>query len=73
MNVLNRVAHDTKDLHKDDIDIDLQSTEGTNEAYKLLEKIIKQTREDKVAAQEASEAKSMFLWRIGISHPVHNG
>ena len=67
-NVLNRVAKDTKDSHNHNIDIDLQSASGTNKAYKLLERIIKQTREDKVAAQEASEAKSMFL--ANMSHEI---
>lgn len=67
-NVLNRVAEDTKDSHYHNIDIDLQSSAGTNEAYKLLERIIKQTREDKIIAQEASEAKSMFL--ANMSHEI---
>ena len=66
--VLNSVAHDTRDTHDHDIDIDLQSAEGTSAAYKLLETIIEQTRADKTAAQEASEAKSMFL--ANMSHEI---
>ena len=67
-NVLRGVAEDTKDTHDHNIDIDLQSSKGTAEAYKLLERIIEQTREDKISAQEASEAKSMFL--ANMSHEI---
>ena len=67
-NVLTGVAEDTRDTHDHDIVIDLHSTSGTAEAYKLLETIIQQTRDDKVAAQEASEAKSMFL--ANMSHEI---
>jgi len=58
-NVLKRVVDNTED--SSDIDINLHSSKGTIKAYKLLESIIAQTREDKISAQEASEAKSMFL------------
>ncbi|MDQ7045719.1 MAG: ATP-binding protein [Sulfurimonas sp.] len=67
-NVLNSVALDTKGTHGHDIDINLQTAQGTSEAYKLLETIIDQTREDKKSAQEASEAKSMFL--ANMSHEI---
>ncbi|MDB2562054.1 ATP-binding protein [Sulfurimonas sp.] len=67
-NVLTGVAEDTRDTHEHDIIIDLHSANGTAEAYKLLETIIQQTRNDKVAAQEASEAKSMFL--ANMSHEI---
>ena len=67
-NVLKRVARDTKDTHGHDIDVNLHSSDGTTEAYKLLETIIEQTREDKISAQEASEAKSMFL--ANMSHEI---
>ncbi len=63
--VLKRVAEDT---NKEDIEINLHTSEGTAEAYGLLEKIIAQTREDKKLAQEASEAKSMFL--ANMSHEI---
>lgn len=48
--------------------IDLNTAEGTNEAYALLEDIIEQTKKDKITAQEASEAKSMFL--ANMSHEI---
>ncbi len=49
-------------------EIDLNSAEGTQEAYALLEDIIEQTKKDKKTAQEASEAKSMFL--ANMSHEI---
>ncbi|HIP14191.1 MAG TPA: response regulator [Sulfurimonas autotrophica] len=63
--VLRKVAEDT---NESDIDINLHTTKGTQEAYSLLEKIIEQTKKDKEAAQEASEAKSMFL--ANMSHEI---
>ena len=66
--VLKSVAQDTRDTHGHNIDIDLESSTGTSEAYHLLETIIDQTREDKISAQEASEAKSMFL--ANMSHEI---
>jgi signal transduction histidine kinase/CheY-like chemotaxis protein len=65
--VLKRVAHDTTENEQSAI-IDLQTADGTAQAYDLLEKIIEQTREDKESAQEASEAKSMFL--ANMSHEI---
>ena len=67
-NVLRGVAEDTRDTHGHDVVIDLHTSQGTTEAYKLLETIIQQTRDDKVIAQEASEAKSMFL--ANMSHEI---
>ena len=64
-NVLKRVAEDT---NEEKTEINLHTSEGTAEAYSLLEKIIAQTREDKESAQEASEAKSMFL--ANMSHEI---
>ena len=64
-NVLKKVADDTDDT---DENINLHTAEGTNKAYKLLEKIIEQTKRDKLSAQEASEAKSMFL--ANMSHEI---
>ncbi|MBU1975986.1 MAG: nitrate- and nitrite sensing domain-containing protein, partial [Nanoarchaeota archaeon] len=66
-NVLQKVAEDTDDA-KNKSNINLHTSEGTAEAYALLERIIKQTREDKTFAQEASEAKSMFL--ANMSHEI---
>lgn len=65
--VLKRVAEDTNE-GEDQVDINLQTAEGTSQAYDLLEKIIEQTRQDKESAQEASEAKSMFL--ANMSHEI---
>lgn len=48
--------------------INLDTAEGTTQAYGLLESIIEQTRKDKEFAQEASEAKSMFL--ANMSHEI---
>lgn len=64
-NVLKRVA---KGYNLKEKKIDLQTSDGTNLAYKLLEEIIEQTKRDKTAAQEASEAKSMFL--ANMSHEI---
>ena len=66
-NVLKRVAEDTSD-GRTSANINLNNAKGTEEAYLLLENIIKQTREDKESAQEASEAKSMFL--ANMSHEI---
>ncbi|EDZ61715.1 nitrate/nitrite sensing signal transduction histidine kinase [Sulfurimonas gotlandica GD1] len=66
--VLKRVAEDTSDEDDETAVINLQTADGTAQAYDLLEKIIAQTREDKESAQEASEAKSMFL--ANMSHEI---
>ena len=66
--VLTKVAEDTNETDEDAININLHTAQGTAEAYKLLEKIIEQTKRDKEAAQEASEAKSMFL--ANMSHEI---
>ncbi|WP_297443001.1 ATP-binding protein [Sulfurimonas sp.] len=66
-NVLKRVAEDTSDGEKHS-NINLHTAKGTEEAYRLLENIIEQTRRDKESAQEASEAKSMFF--ANMSHEI---
>ena len=66
--ILKNVAYDTRDSHGHEIDINLDTADGTQEAYNLLNTIIEQTREDKNSAQEASEAKSMFL--ANMSHEI---
>ena len=48
--------------------INLDTAEGTAQAYTALEKVIEQTRRDKEFALEASEAKSMFL--ANMSHEI---
>ncbi len=69
--VLNRAAEGASEetgeesLHGN---INLDTSEGTAQAYALLENIIDQTRRDKEFAMEASEAKSMFL--ANMSHEI---
>ena len=65
--VLKNVAKDTQH-DEDEANINLDTSEGTSRAYKLLEDIIQQTRQDKEFALEASEAKSMFL--ANMSHEI---
>jgi signal transduction histidine kinase/CheY-like chemotaxis protein len=68
--VLRRVAEDTHDSEAEVLShtINLDTTEGTAQAYALLERIIEQTLNDKQYAMEASEAKSMFL--ANMSHEI---
>ena len=66
--VLSRALEDSSDVHMQNVDIDLQTAQGTAEAYNLLERIIENTRRDKEVAMEASEAKSMFL--ANMSHEI---
>lgn len=68
--VLKRVAEDTHDNEAETLShtINLDTTEGTAQAYALLERIIEQTLNDKQYAMEASEAKSMFL--ANMSHEI---
>ncbi|HHH73156.1 MAG TPA: response regulator, partial [Sulfuricurvum sp.] len=63
--VLQRAA---EGLESEKSDINLDTSEGTAQAYALLEHIIEQTKEEKENAQEASEAKSMFL--ANMSHEI---
>ncbi|SFV74467.1 BarA sensory histidine kinase (= VarS = GacS) [hydrothermal vent metagenome] len=66
--VLVKVAEDIKHDDEDEIEINLDTAKGTTQAYALLERVIDQTRKDKLAAQEANEAKSMFL--ANMSHEI---
>lgn len=68
--VLKRVADDTHDNEAEALSqsINLDTAEGTAQAYFLLERIIEQTMNDKQFAMEASEAKSMFL--ANMSHEI---
>lgn len=68
--VLRRVAEDTHDTEAEVLShtINLDTAEGTAQAYALLERIIEQTINDKQFAMEASEAKSMFL--ANMSHEI---
>jgi len=63
--ILKRAAEGAESEHDE---IKLDTARGTAQAYALLESIIEQTQRDKVAAQEASEAKSMFL--ANMSHEI---
>ncbi|MGZ8548927.1 MAG: ATP-binding protein [Sulfuricurvum sp.] len=68
--VLKRVADDTRNNEAEALSqsINLDTAEGTAQAYTLLERIIEQTMNDKQYAMEASEAKSMFL--ANMSHEI---
>lgn len=68
--VLRRVAEDTHDAEAEVLShtINLDTAEGTAQAYTLLERIIEQTINDKQFAMEASKAKSMFL--ANMSHEI---
>ena len=48
--------------------INLDTSKGTTQAYKLLETIIQQSVDDRESAMQASEAKSMFL--ANMSHEI---
>jgi len=67
--VLNRVAEDTADEESDIAHkINLDTADGTAQAYALLESVIDQTKLETENAKEASEAKSMFL--ANMSHEI---
>jgi signal transduction histidine kinase/DNA-binding response OmpR family regulator len=48
--------------------IDLDTHEGTREAYKFLETLVETAKEDKMTALQANEAKSLFL--ANMSHEI---
>ena len=50
------------------IDINLDTAEGTAKAYALLQTIIEEARHEQQRAEEASEAKSLFL--ANMSHEI---
>ena len=67
--VLNRVAEDTAEEDSDIAHkINLDTSDGTAQAYALLESVIDQTKQESEKAMEASEAKSMFL--ANMSHEI---
>ena len=67
--VLNRVAEDTAEAEGDLAHkINLDTANGTAQAYALLESVIEQTKQESEKAMEASEAKSMFL--ANMSHEI---
>ena len=48
--------------------LNLETIEGINTAYEILEKALKKAQEAKMLAEEASQAKSMFL--ANMSHEI---
>ncbi|RRS32939.1 MAG: histidine kinase [Epsilonproteobacteria bacterium (ex Lamellibrachia satsuma)] len=58
------LAADTADIEN----IDLDTHEGTREAYKFLESLVDTAKEDKLTALQANEAKSLFL--ANMSHEI---
>jgi len=74
-NVLNKAIHEMKASDQylaTDImaieDIDLDTPNGTKEAYKFLESLVETAKEDKMTALRANEAKSLFL--ANMSHEI---
>ncbi len=65
-NLLKRIIASTE--HDEKVEINLNTTDGTEQAYSLIEKIVEQAKKDKESALEASEAKSMFL--ANMSHEI---
>ncbi len=73
--VLNKAIEDMKESDKalaEDMahieNIDLDTHEGTKEAYRFLETLVETAKEDKLAALQANEAKSLFL--ANMSHEI---
>jgi len=73
--VLNKAVDDMKNsdqyltsdtAHIENIELDTH--EGTKEAYKFLETLVDTAKEDKLAALQANEAKSLFL--ANMSHEI---
>jgi len=73
--VLNKAVADMKEgdqylsadtAHIENIDLD--TPEGTKEAYKFLETLVETAKEDKQIALQANEAKSLFL--ANMSHEI---
>jgi len=73
--VLNKAVADMKEsdqylsadtAHIENIDLDTH--EGTKEAYKFLETLVETAKEDKQIALQANEAKSLFL--ANMSHEI---
>ena len=64
--LLKRIVATTE--HDEDVEINLNTTDGTEQAYGLIEKIVEQAKKDKEIALDASEAKSMFL--ANMSHEI---
>ncbi|WP_309498831.1 ATP-binding protein [Sulfurovum sp.] len=73
--VLNKAVDEMKNsgqyLSSDSLaieNIELDTHEGTKEAYKFLEALVETAKEDKLIALQANEAKSLFL--ANMSHEI---
>ena len=73
--VLNKAVDEMKNsdqyLSSDTIaieNIELDTHEGTKEAYKFLEELVETAKDDKLIALQANEAKSLFL--ANMSHEI---
>jgi len=73
--VLNKAVEEMKNsdqyLSSDTIgieNIELDTHEGTKEAYKFLETLVETAKDDKLTALQANEAKSLFL--ANMSHEI---
>ncbi|MDH5464325.1 MAG: response regulator [Thiovulaceae bacterium] len=62
------LKHAAQSTNRDASHIQLDSTHGTNQAYKLLDSMIQQSIDDRESAMQASDAKSMFL--ANMSHEI---
>ncbi len=65
---LEEVLQDVAESTNQQLDINLDTAEGTAKAYELLKSIIEETRQEQIRAEEASEAKSLFL--ANMSHEI---
>ncbi|MEO1954470.1 MAG: ATP-binding protein [Campylobacterales bacterium] len=73
--VLNKAVEDIKNSEQyltSDLEmienIELDTHEGTKEAYRFLENLVDRAKEDKIIALQANEAKSLFL--ANMSHEI---
>jgi len=73
--VLNKAVEDIKNSEQyltSDLEmienIELDTHEGTKEAYRFLENLVDRAKEDKITALQANEAKSLFL--ANMSHEI---
>ncbi|NPA60528.1 MAG: response regulator, partial [Epsilonproteobacteria bacterium] len=73
--VLNKAVEDIKNSEHylvSDLEmienIELDTHEGTKEAYRFLENLVDRAKEDKIIALQANEAKSLFL--ANMSHEI---
>jgi signal transduction histidine kinase/DNA-binding response OmpR family regulator len=73
--VLNKAVEDIKNSEHyliSDLEmienIELDTHEGTKEAYRFLENLVDRAKEDKITALQANEAKSLFL--ANMSHEI---